>query len=94
MTMNLSKDGLRASHHEQKYFCSFCNFRTLKKYNLDVYKKNKHGTLQTISHHVSQEILHKMLYQLQLTIMYLDNARGCPQHTKVKRKETSNWKHK
>ena len=29
--------------HEQKYFCSFCNFRTHKKYNLEMYKKNKHG---------------------------------------------------
>ena len=45
--MNYSKDGLRVSHHEQKYFCSFCNFRTHKKYNLEVHKKNMHGTLQT-----------------------------------------------
>ena len=67
--MNYSKDGLRVSHHKQKYFCSFCNFRTHKKYNLQVHKKNKHGTLQTgsgallseqtIPDHESQEILHK-----------------------------------
>ena len=67
--MNYSKDGLRVSHHEQKYFCSFCNFRTHKKYNLEMHKKNKHGTSQTgsgallseqtIPHHESQEILHK-----------------------------------
>ena len=47
MTMNYSKDGFRVSHHEQKYLCSFCNFRTHKKYNLDMHKKNKHGTSQT-----------------------------------------------
>ena len=67
--MNYSKDGLRVSHHEQKYFCSFCNFKTHKKYNLEVHEKNKHGTLQTgsgallseqaIPDHESQEILHK-----------------------------------
>ena len=67
--MNYSKDGLRVSHHEQKYFCSFCSFRTHKKYNLEVHKKNKHGTSQTgsgallseqtIPHHVPQEILHE-----------------------------------
>ena len=43
MIMNYSKDGIRVSHHDQKYFCSFCNFRTHKKYNLEMYKKNKHG---------------------------------------------------
>merc|ERR1711902_81317 len=69
MTMNYSTDGLRVSHHEQKYFCSFCNFKTHKKYNLEVHEKNKHGTLQTgsgallseqtIPHHVPQEILHE-----------------------------------
>ena len=31
----------------KKYFCSLCNFRTHKKYNLEVHKKNKHGTSQT-----------------------------------------------
>ena len=75
MTMNLSKDGLRASHHEQKYFCSFCNFRTHKKYNLEVHKKNKHGTSQTssgallsgktIPHHVPHEILHKNVVPIE-----------------------------
>ena len=69
MTMNYSKDGFRVSHHEQKYLCSFCNFRTHKKYNLDMHKKNKHGTSQTGSgtlleeetdpHNVQQEILHQ-----------------------------------
>ena len=67
--MNYSKDGFRVSHHEQKYLCSFCNFRTHKKYNLDMHKKNKHGTSQTGSgtlleeetdpHNVQQEILHQ-----------------------------------
>ena len=47
MTMNYSKDGLRVCHHEKKYFCSLCNFRIHKKYNLEVHKKNKHGTSQT-----------------------------------------------
>ena len=55
MTMNYSKDGLRVSHHEQKYFCSFCNFRTHKKYNLEMHKKNKHGTSQTGSGSVPVE---------------------------------------
>ena len=69
MTINYSKDGFRVSHHEHKYFCSFCNFRTHKKYNLEVHKKNKHGTSQTgsgvllseqtIPHHLPQEIVHK-----------------------------------
>ena len=63
--MNYSKDGLRVSHHEQKYFCSFCNFKTHKKYNLEVHEKNKHGTLQTISQHVSQEILHKNVVPIE-----------------------------
>ena len=40
MTMNYSKNGLRVCHHEQKYFCSFCNFKTHKKYNLEVHEKN------------------------------------------------------
>ena len=31
----------------KKYFCSLCNVRTHKKYNLEVHKKNKHGTSQT-----------------------------------------------
>ena len=31
----------------KKYFCSFRNFRTDKKYNLEMHKKNKHGTSQT-----------------------------------------------
>ena len=53
--MNYSKDGLRVSHHEQKYFCSFCNFRTHKKYNLEMHKKNKHGTSQTGSGSVPVE---------------------------------------
>ena len=63
--MNYSKDGLRISHHEQKYFCSFCNFRTHKKYNLEMHKKNKHGTSQAgsgallaeqnVPHHVQHE---------------------------------------
>ena len=26
----------------KRYVCSFCGFRTHKKYNLDVHKKNKH----------------------------------------------------
>ena len=55
MTMNYSKDGLRVSHHDQKYFCSFCNFRTHKKYNLEMHKKNKHGTSQTGSGSVPVE---------------------------------------
>ena len=55
MIMNYSKDGLRVSHHEQKYFCSFCNFRTHKKYNLEMHKKNKHGTSQTGSGSVPVE---------------------------------------
>ena len=38
---------LRVFHHEQKYLCSFCNFRTHKKYNLKMHKKNKHGSPQT-----------------------------------------------
>ena len=69
MTMKYSNDILRVSHNDKKYFCSFCNFRTHKKYNLEVHKKNKHGTSQTgsegllsgqtIPHHVPQEILHK-----------------------------------
>lgn len=69
MTMNYSKDGFRVSHHEQKYLCSFCNFRTHKKYNLDMHTKNKHGTSQTGSgalleeqtdpHHVQQESLNQ-----------------------------------
>jgi len=53
--MNYSKDGLRVSHHDQKYFCSFCNFRTHKKYNLEMHKKNKHGTSQTGSGSVPVE---------------------------------------
>ena len=53
--MNYSKDGLRVSHHEQKYLCSFCNFRTHKKYNLEMHKKNKHGTSQTGSGSVPVE---------------------------------------
>ena len=71
--MNYSKDGLRVSHHEQKYFCSFCNFKTHKKYNLEVHEKNKHGTLQTgsgallkeqtIPHHVQQQSLHQRSIQ-------------------------------
>ena len=66
---NYSKDGFRVSHHEQKYFCPFCNFRTHKKYNLEMHKKNKHGTSQRgsealleeqiVSHHTQQEILHQ-----------------------------------
>ena len=73
--MNHSKDGLRASHHKQKYFCSFCNFRTHKKYNLEVHKKNKHRTSQTssgallsgktIPHHVPHEILHKNVVPIE-----------------------------
>ena len=47
MTMNYSKDGLRVCHHEQKYFWSLCNFRSHKKYILEVIKNNKHGTSQT-----------------------------------------------
>ena len=47
VTMNYSKDGSRVCHHEQKYFYSFCNFRTHKKYNLEMHKKNKNGTSQT-----------------------------------------------
>ena len=47
MTMDYSKDRFRVCHHEQKYFCSLCNFRTHKKYNLEMHKKNKHGTSQT-----------------------------------------------
>ena len=47
-----NKHGIKQPHvdstpsqagNEQKYFCSFCNFRTHKKYNLEMYKKNKHG---------------------------------------------------
>ena len=67
--MNYSKDGFRVSHQEQKYLCSFCNFRTHKKYNLDMHTKNKHGTSQTGSgalleeqtdpHHVQQDILYQ-----------------------------------
>ena len=97
--MNYSKDGFRVSHHEQKYLCSFCNFRTHKKYNLDMHTKNKHGTSQTGSgalleeqtdpHHVQQEIFIKILYQLKLTIMYSDNGRGGPQHTKIYRQENN-----
>ena len=45
--MNYLKDGLRVCYHEQKYFCSFCNLRTHKKYNSEMHKKNKHGTSQT-----------------------------------------------
>ena len=69
MTMNYPKDGFKVPHHEQKYLCSFFNFRTHKKYNLDMHTKNKHGTSQTGSgalleeqtdpHHVQQEILHQ-----------------------------------
>merc|ERR1711978_433244 len=75
MIMSYSKDGLRVSHHEQKYFCSFCNFRTHKKYNLEIHKKNKHRTSQTssgvllsgktIPHDVPHEILHKNVVPIE-----------------------------
>ena len=73
--MNYSKDGLRISHHEQKYFCSFCNFRTHKKYNLEMHKKNKHGTSQAesgallaeqnVPHHVQQENFNQHLVPME-----------------------------
>ena len=73
--MNYSKDGLRISHHEQKYFCSFCNFRTHKKYNLEMHKKNKHGTSQAesgallaeqnVPHHVQQENFNQHLVPIE-----------------------------
>ena len=28
---------------EKKHICSFCDFKTHKKYNLDLHMKNKHG---------------------------------------------------
>ena len=75
MTMNYSKDGLRVSHHEQKYFCSFCNFRTYKKCNLEMHKKNKHETSQTgsgavpeeqtVPHHVQQKNLNQHCVPIQ-----------------------------
>ena len=30
-------------HLLKKHVCPFCDFRTHKKYNLDVHKTNKHG---------------------------------------------------
>ena len=27
----------------KKYFCPFCNFKTHKKYNLDMHKRNRHS---------------------------------------------------
>ena len=38
---------------------------------------------QTIPHHVLKKFYKNILYQLTLTIMYLDNARGGPQHIKI-----------
>ena len=35
--------------NNKKYVCSFCGFRTHKKYNLDVHKKNKHRASTTVS---------------------------------------------
>jgi len=35
--------------NNKKYVCSFCGFRTHKKYNLDVHKKNKHRAPTTVS---------------------------------------------
>ena len=93
MTMNHSKDGLRASHHEQKYFCSFCNFRTHKKYNLEVHKKNKHGTSQTssgallsgktIPHHVPHEILHKNVVPIETYNHVSRQCQGCSSAYKI-----------
>ena len=38
----------------KKYFCPFCNFKTHKKYNLDMHKRNRHSAHQYSKDGISQ----------------------------------------
>ena len=41
--MNFSKDNIRIIHVQKKHKCTMCDFRTHKKYNLNVHLKGIHG---------------------------------------------------
>ena len=39
----------------KKYVCSFCNFKTHKKYNLDMHKRNRHSAQEYPKDDISQK---------------------------------------
>ena len=39
----------------KKYVCPFCNYRTHKKYNLDMHKRNRHSTDSSCNRQISSE---------------------------------------
>ena len=41
--MNFPKDNMHIMHVEKKHKCMMCDFRTHKKYNLNIHTRNKHG---------------------------------------------------
>ena len=41
--MNFSEDDIRIIHVQKKHKCTMCDFRTHKKYNLNVHLKGIHG---------------------------------------------------
>ena len=41
--MNFSEDNIRIIHVQKKHKCTMCDFRTHKKYNLNVHLKGIHG---------------------------------------------------
>ena len=41
--MNFSEDDIRIIHVQKKHKCTICDFRTHKKYNLNVHLRGIHG---------------------------------------------------
>jgi len=54
--MNFSEDDIRIIHVHKKHKCTLCDFRTHKKYNLNVHLRGIHGISVTNNNNCSQNV--------------------------------------